>query len=246
MHFMGKNSDIFIALIGIVASSLSCLFAYNNILESENAANILSNSLKFGSSNYQVKQNDACIGEINTQLKKDKDYYLESKISLNLSFREQPLDSHININATFNPLGQMLNSSINIDSPILCLALSSNQINPILYNLAVRSGFNLECDKKAGITDKVYKTSGSLVGPVTIKENATLVSISAPGLRQAKQMTFSPLASSIHDSMQLSVAEAQSDCSSARLDLAPLVELLKSQLKFFNFLGLLQPKGENN
>lgn len=228
------GTDFIIACTILVASSFASFISYQKIVEIESPRNLFFQEfLILGEKNYAILNNKICIGQFKINFNQDNSAYLESSGFLNLHYQANNIQSKFEANLYFNPLGQLVESNINIKAPnnenTAEVKIKSEDANPIRVNLT------------SIINQKENNFSKTFPGPLSIvnlKNNRFGFEYSPS---QKNDLTYiKPQLDFFANDFKIEIVAMQdgTDCSS-QLNLEPFFNKLVNELKFLKNLSFM-------
>ncbi len=128
---MKKSSFLFTIFI-LVTSLISSVLAYARIVEIERPRfTFLENFLAIGDHKFLITSHDQCVGEFVVQVKKEQAAAIKSTGVVRTKINNKPIDTKLDGEFYFNPLGQMTDALIKLNSLNLDLVITTKEINPI-------------------------------------------------------------------------------------------------------------------
>ncbi|MBN8548015.1 MAG: hypothetical protein J0M12_01730 [Deltaproteobacteria bacterium] len=132
-------------------------YAYAAILRVEAPSHVFMRSIAEGEKKFQIRHADRCIGEISTTLARGENTFVQSRAEADATYGQVRTTAKIIAHASFNPLGQMVESGTEILAKDLRILIRSKDINPIQFQISATFGA------------KHYEFNLSAPGPVLLK-----------------------------------------------------------------------------
>lgn len=210
------NFDLYLAILALLLGIGSSVFAYASILQLEAPTHIIFSNITLGQNQYTIENQGKCVGHIFSQLEKNNTYYLTSQGQLNTKLSRQDLQANFNLEASFNPLGQLNGAEIKLTTSQSSLTLKSVGANPIILSVTAR------------FMDRAFSHDFEIPGPLVLnKHSSKTYQIEYRHLKTSAASTL-PIFANLVPSIDLKIlpTTATQPCLNSTqnsLDLMPLV-----------------------
>jgi hypothetical protein len=156
--FDKRQIDIYLsAVIFLIFAGLSA-FAYAAILRIEAPTHVFMRAITEGSTDYYIVNNDKCIGLFSTTLTADQNSVVQSSGEANGKYGANRITAKVNFLAQFNPLGQLIDGTLQVQAPDIDIQIQSREINPIRMHL------------QATVNRKFFQYDFTIPGPILLKK----------------------------------------------------------------------------
>jgi hypothetical protein len=102
-----RQSDFILGLFASVASLIVAAVAYASMRRLEDSGQVLASTLRLGTTASKIVIDQSCPGELSTTVTFDSMARVQSSGSFRSSYGKEQIDIRFELDAQFNPLGQM-------------------------------------------------------------------------------------------------------------------------------------------
>lgn len=220
-----KSGDIVLSLIALGASLIAALLSYREIVAAEIPNQHTRLRLLSGNQEYQLLNGSQCVGTASTRLTHSKGYQLSAEADVLGSYRGNTFPITIRANAAFNPIGQLHDADLSLNSAESEIGISSSEVNPVKISLAgsgPRGGFSYELRIPGPVSLRRYEAA----------DGEESFFVEHPLLDSAQSALSLPLLSATLQPYELKLVAAADDQSScpapAALDITALSDALNA------------------
>ena len=157
-----KGADIPIAFFVFLVSSGLAALSYVRLVTLESPTPLFGRSIPIGSSTQQVLQHGRCIGTFKTEFKDAGTRTIETSGDVSIRYKGDQDIATISFTGTFNPLGQLYESTMAMTALGTSVTIHTEDTNPLSIDIRVHTG------------NKSYSRSTKIPGPLVISHKAKL------------------------------------------------------------------------
>lgn len=202
------------------------VFAYASIRQLEQHELPLISDLTLGDRSLAIMSNETCVGTIASSFSREKGFHLHGNGLLRVTHAAQIISTGFEFDGRFNPLGQLVESSFEINAMGLTISLKSKNVNPIDITIS------------AHMPPDTIIRNFSLPGPVDlIQDSPETYHLSYPIRSRGAVGLSGKLVEQLGQRLDLSLhtqpdnsGEHCSDLSGV-VDISPLVAIASTQLE---------------
>lgn len=203
-------------------------FSYAQLQASETTNHTLLASIDDGYNNFAFLNGDDCVGSFATVLQTGDNSLIKGEGVLRTSYRDVRADAKFMTTAYFNPLNQLVDAQLSVQSPVTKVQIHITGAAP------------LQVDFNATIGKQTFSQRFELPGPLTL---ANIEGDHFALQYKSRNTNSIPMPSMLFDSLDSSVDftwehsnQAPAHCSNVNggvLNLQPLVTLVNLKFKSF-------------
>lgn len=152
--------DILIGTLIFVSAATLSAAGYAQLLEIEKPEKVVLRSIPEGKTTYHMLHRNSCVGILDLEASHETLFAVNAHGKLHILLPQGLRVFSIQLQSSFNPLGQMIGSMAKTTSPDYELALSTENINPLLLRVSAKSA------------SQRYHREFSLPGPVILSRDS--------------------------------------------------------------------------
>ena len=227
-----KQLDIFISILIFTSGLFASYFSIHAVSRLHDTKTVLlKDTIIEGKRIFEIYSFKKCVGHLRIRLHTDHSSSLESRGLIRASYKNQYIATALKMSASFNPLGQLSDASLNISTNELSLDLRSSGTNPLKIQ-TFTSGF-----------PKDIHFEHDLKGPIVLSEYSHgHYQLEVPEALNLSQPVVTGAAQQLIDSMGLKLLELPGEmqpCESRELESLDLTGIIEQTKPFaLNSFGL--------
>lgn len=214
-----RQSDFILALFASAASLIVAAFAYASMRRLEDSSQVLASALRLGTTKSKIVIEQSCPGEISTTVSFDSMARIQSSGEFRSSYGKEQINIRFEIDAQFNPLGQMHAARIIAQSEYFHGSLLLSNPHPI------------QATVEGSVQGRSFNRTISFPGPITIERarKSNSFTLKYAGTKTVDLPSLRGLQGALSRDFKVALIESSSApeyCQSGsknRLDLLPLL-----------------------
>lgn len=223
LSYLLKQPDFLLVTLLFLVSSTTSVMLYQRVLKETRRGGLFSEPLRIGAHGYQILSNRRCVGSFTNKLVDDgKTLSFTSEGLVRMKVQGMPLNAKLSAQASFNLLGQLGGSIVDVQTENFSIRIGTVNIDPL--RIIIKG--------KVGAGD--FKHEFAVPGPIELRR----VGLSSYLLRHARFEALNvahvePVLGFLRGQLQFTVVPAGAsslacDDQTARLDLDSLVATVKT------------------
>jgi hypothetical protein len=172
----------------IILGGLLSAYSFTTLLKQESPEYVLLSGLRTGQQFLTLQHASGCAGELKTNLEEERGFVLQIEGPSVFSFARKQIVAHAKIGAYFNPLGQLIEGNLTVESVGVRLKLKATGITPLKINIL------------AELPNRSVSRSLELPTPLTITQRSGFFQIEYPSTTLSNNSLLSTFGQNIRSS----------------------------------------------